>query len=247
VCVINFNKLNSILTHLRYHHHHIISHSLYMTTKETIFGTEKFQTKTPLKMFKFIQNSSSSRSIFRQFFISLQLLMFIRKQRKILQLLLDVHGHQIFCNGCFNGDPHPGNILHLDDGRIGLIDYGQCKTLNSYERLGISRIVYSLASSDEEDYSKVTNAMKEFGFRFKYGNEDIMKQMAALFFDSDVAGKKMGYATPQDYLSYLRSQDPLEHVPDAAGMFILKFSCSRLVESNMIAIDSSNTSPSYLF
>ena len=36
-----------------------------------------------------------------------------------------VHAHEIFMNGAFNGDPHPGNILLCDDGKIGLIDYGQ--------------------------------------------------------------------------------------------------------------------------
>lgn len=36
-----------------------------------------------------------------------------------------VHGHQIFVDGAFNGDPHPGNILLTPDGKLVLIDYGQ--------------------------------------------------------------------------------------------------------------------------
>eukprot|EP00959_Pyramimonas_sp_CCMP1952_P326512 6834711-Pyramimonas_sp.AAC.1 len=44
---------------------------------------------------------------------------------KILELLMEVHAHEIFNDGIFNGDPHPGNILLMDDGRLGLIDYGQ--------------------------------------------------------------------------------------------------------------------------
>lgn len=38
-----------------------------------------------------------------------------------------VHGHQIFVDGAFNGDPHPGNILLTPDGKLGLIDYGQAR------------------------------------------------------------------------------------------------------------------------
>ena len=38
-----------------------------------------------------------------------------------------VHGHQIFVDGAFNGDPHPGNILLTPDGKLGLIDYGQVR------------------------------------------------------------------------------------------------------------------------
>lgn len=38
-----------------------------------------------------------------------------------------MHGHQIFVDGAFNGDPHPGNILLTPDGKLGLIDYGQAR------------------------------------------------------------------------------------------------------------------------
>ena len=43
---------------------------------------------------------------------------------KLLELLASVHGYEIFQMGMFNGDPHPGNIMLLNDGRLGLIDYG---------------------------------------------------------------------------------------------------------------------------
>lgn len=46
---------------------------------------------------------------------------------QIIELLHHVHAHEIFLNGEFNGDPHPGNIMLLNDGRIGLIDYGQVR------------------------------------------------------------------------------------------------------------------------
>jgi ubiquinone biosynthesis protein len=35
----------------------------------------------------------------------------------------------IFESGFFHGDPHPGNLLVLPDGRIGLLDFGLCKEL----------------------------------------------------------------------------------------------------------------------
>ena len=37
----------------------------------------------------------------------------------LLGLLLEVHGYEVFALGCFNGDPHPGNILLMPDGRLG--------------------------------------------------------------------------------------------------------------------------------
>jgi predicted unusual protein kinase regulating ubiquinone biosynthesis (AarF/ABC1/UbiB family) len=36
-----------------------------------------------------------------------------------------VHGHEVFLTDRFNADPHPGNIVVMADGRLGLIDYGR--------------------------------------------------------------------------------------------------------------------------
>ncbi len=50
--------------------------------------------------------------------------------------------------GVFNGDPHPGNILVLDDGRLGLIDYGQCKRLTPDAQTKLARLVCCVADYD---------------------------------------------------------------------------------------------------
>ncbi len=40
-----------------------------------------------------------------------------------------LYGAMLFEYGFFHGDPHPGNLLVLADGRIGLLDFGLCKEL----------------------------------------------------------------------------------------------------------------------
>jgi ubiquinone biosynthesis protein len=40
-----------------------------------------------------------------------------------------LYGAMIFEHDFFHGDPHPGNLLVLPDGRIGLLDFGLCKEL----------------------------------------------------------------------------------------------------------------------
>lgn len=64
--------------------------------------------------------------------------------------------------------------------------------------------------------NEVANAMRNFGFRSRDNNDDIIAKNAALYFDSDAAGKAMGCATPQTYLQHLNSIDPMIEVPDAA-------------------------------
>jgi aarF domain-containing kinase len=80
---------------------------------------------------------------------------------KIIRTLCDVHAHQIFVNGVFNSDPHPGNVLQLDDGRLGLIDYGACDRLSLDQRKAFARLCVGLADKDDD---KTVEAMKEFGF-----------------------------------------------------------------------------------
>jgi ubiquinone biosynthesis protein len=41
----------------------------------------------------------------------------------------ELYGAMLFEYGFFHGDPHPGNLLVLPDGRIGLLDFGLCKEL----------------------------------------------------------------------------------------------------------------------
>ena len=40
-----------------------------------------------------------------------------------------IHGEQVFVDGLFNADPHPGNVmlLHGHGDGVGLIDFGQVK------------------------------------------------------------------------------------------------------------------------
>ena len=45
-------------------------------------------------------------------------------QEKIAETLVDFFYKQIFIDGFFHSDPHPGNLFVLADGRIGLVDFG---------------------------------------------------------------------------------------------------------------------------
>ncbi|KAL7569008.1 hypothetical protein ACA910_021297 [Epithemia clementina (nom. ined.)] len=138
-----------------------------------------------------------------------------RRYQKLVRLLLGVHGYQIFVNGCYNGDPHPGNCLELRDGRIGLIDYGQVRRLTDQERLKAARVVCALANG--ESNAVVAKYMREFGFQTKKNDDDeTLARFARLFFDSDYESKALGFATPQLWFAHLMARNPLINIPEAS-------------------------------
>lgn len=47
--------------------------------------------------------------------------------------------------GLFQADGHPGNMLAMKSGVVGLIDYGQSKQITDKERWQFARLVVALA------------------------------------------------------------------------------------------------------
>jgi aarF domain-containing kinase len=188
--------------------------------KDLVQGKIKTRDETSdvLELIDFCKKSiayEDSTYSFRRWILYYRLVMMQRFFKRTVQTLLDVHGHQIFLNRVFNGDCHPGNILDLSNGKIGLIDYGQTKRLTEKEAFAIAKIVSELGQV-AIDTRKVALAMRECGFQTKWNKDEILTKYAKLFFDSDDEAKAEGCATPQLYLMKLSALDPLIHVPDAA-------------------------------
>lgn len=68
--------------------------------------------------------------------------------RRAAHLALSEILSQVFDDGHFHADPHAGNLLWLDDGRLGLIDLGLTATLGERERRIIARAVRALLARD---------------------------------------------------------------------------------------------------
>jgi aarF domain-containing kinase len=170
-----------------------------------------------------------------------KLLYYLLKCRSIIDILVNVHGYQIFVNGCWNGDPHAGNFLLLNDGRIGLIDYGQTKRISNSERLALAKIIVAIdnANNNKDDDVSLINddngttaatssttttnaiaiaaAMKDAGFTIQRDDTTMLTKYAKLFFDSDEDGLQQGCVTPQHYFARLMFTNPLTTIPDSAG------------------------------
>lgn len=68
--------------------------------------------------------------------------------------LLQAYGQMLFVDGIFHADPHAGNLLLLLDGRLGLLDYGQCKVLDMETRLKLAKIVLALSDNDDDEIAR---------------------------------------------------------------------------------------------
>eukprot|EP00887_Chlorella_sp_A99_P006757 scaffold3.g6757.t1 len=61
--------------------------------------------------------------------------------RRILSRVSEAYGRMLLLDGLFQADGHPGNILVMRRGKIGLIDYGQSKQLPEAYRAGFARLI----------------------------------------------------------------------------------------------------------
>jgi ubiquinone biosynthesis protein len=72
-----------------------------------------------------------------------------------------LYGSMIFEHGFFHGDPHPGNLLVLGDGRIGLLDFGLAKELPPGFAASIARMFGAALAGDAE---AAVTAARRLGF-----------------------------------------------------------------------------------
>ena len=100
----------------------------------------------------------------------------------ILDLVASVHGYELFINGAFNGDPHPGNILVLDDGRLGLIDYGQVKHLGLKERIELAKLMIYLK---RDDSAMIVEQVENMGLKTRDMNPYVFEKVGRFYFDCD--------------------------------------------------------------
>lgn len=68
----------------------------------------------------------------------------------ITQTLLDAAFQMAFVDGVFHGDPHPGNALVLDDGRLCMLDYGLVGRLSPSMQQTLIQLSLAVATRDAD-------------------------------------------------------------------------------------------------
>ena len=112
-------------------------------------------------------------------------------------------------DGVFSADQHPGNVLLMPDGRLGLIDFGQVKEMTEEHRYKLARMMVALA---RDDRPAVVEEMLRMGFRTKHMAADTIFLHAAFNFDRDTQDIT-GDRNIQQFMEHLNQVDPIQHLP----------------------------------
>ena len=104
---------------------------------------------------------------------------------RAIKTLVHVHGLQMIKDGIFNLDCHPGNVLILPDGRLGLLDYGMVGRIKDEDRIKLAETVVALSRKDKEEVARIYT---DAGYRvsWKEGNvtdPNILYRFASFHFD----------------------------------------------------------------
>jgi ubiquinone biosynthesis protein len=67
--------------------------------------------------------------------------------------------NQIFVAGFFHGDPHPGNVVVLADGMIGLLDFGMMGRLSPEIRFHLASMIIALIQQNPDEIVKAILAL----------------------------------------------------------------------------------------
>jgi len=65
----------------------------------------------------------------------------------------------LYRHGLFNGDPHPGNYLLLDDGTVAFVDYGCVAEFDQGTLEAFKRLIRALNAGDREEGRRATEAV----------------------------------------------------------------------------------------
>ncbi len=66
----------------------------------------------------------------------------------LARALLQAYAVMIFNSDLFHADPHPGNIIALEDGRLGLIDFGEVGSVTPAERAALLQMMGAVLGRD---------------------------------------------------------------------------------------------------
>ena len=130
--------------------------------------------------------------------------------------LLDCLLREIMLEGTFHADPHPGNVLLLTDGRLGLLDFGSVGRIDQGLRSALQRLLLAL---DKGDPAGLADALLEVVERPEELDELRLERMLGRFLARHVAAGITPDVTMFTDLFRIVSDHGLAVPPEIAAVF----------------------------
>ncbi|HAA33499.1 MAG TPA: ABC transporter [Cyanobacteria bacterium UBA8553] len=85
------------------------------------------------------------------------------QRKEITTLLFRSFFQQLYINGFFHADPHPGNLFYLNDGRIALLDCGMVGRLDPRTQQILTEMLLAIVDLDAQRCAQLTMELAESG------------------------------------------------------------------------------------
>lgn len=123
-------------------------------------------------------------------------------RRELAYRMTDAWMAMIFRHAFFHGDPHPANVLLLDDGRLGLVDFGLAGRLTDEDMARLTRLFVDAAT---ENVDALPRRLAELGVRYpKEREEELRSRLEELYY--------------RYYGTQLSAIDPIEVIREALDL-----------------------------
>ena len=153
---------------------------------------------------------------------------------RLINRLFAVHGHECLIDGCFNADPHPGNILCVD-GKLALIDYGQVKRISDEQRYELAKTVLLVDAAIKCDprqtpdidpavhqraRQSIIDYARQVGMNTKNDLDETMYEMNVVYFGR----MDRAFVYPLNIIQWtdkMQSTDPMGELPPSLDYLIM--------------------------
>jgi ubiquinone biosynthesis protein len=126
----------------------------------------------------------------------------LEERRALAYLVAQTWMEMIFEHGFFHGDPHPANVLVLEGGRIGLVDFGLAGKLTDEDMARLTRLFIDAAT---ENVDALPRRLAELGVRYpKEREEEFATALRDLFY--------------RYFGASVREIDPIQVIREAFGL-----------------------------
>lgn len=99
-------------------------------------------------------------------------------RKALSRKIVEVFCQQIFVDGVYHADPHPGNMLVGEDGALVLLDFGAVAELSPQMREGIPEFLEAVIRRDTD---AIIKALRKMGFLARTDSIDVSEKVIEFF------------------------------------------------------------------